>query len=130
MLLVTSLVVLSLLLLSKTACIAQEVVGRGGRGGAVVLASVVGCWRRRHLPYLAQIGRGLVIGVVGSGAVVAVGVVVTLDEVVFAVVGVVVTAVGVVVGFCLRRVKYCASSGSVTGACGEHTDASCCWVKE
>ena len=62
------------LLLSKTARMAQEVVGIGGGGDTLCFASEGGvsvavcCWRWRHLPYLAQIGLGFVIvGGVGVG---------------------------------------------------------------
>ena len=151
------LLVLRSLLLSKTALIVQEVVGRGGRGGRVVLGamtgvgdrgvglistpapgedvrggesglasactfSVVVCLRPRHLPYLAQIGQGFVVGVVGP-VLIVVG-----AEVMVMVVGVVVAAkvadevvavfVKVVVASCLFREKYRASSDSGTGVGG------------
>lgn len=100
-----------------------EVAGKGDWGGVRVLASVWGCssaacWRWRHLPYLAQIGRGFVVGVVGPGVVV----VVVVGEVEV----VIVVVVGPVVLSCLRLEKYRASSGSVIGVVGVQAVASCC----
>ena len=112
------------LLLSKTARMAQEVVGTGGGGDTLCFASEGGvsvavcCWRWRHLPYLAQIGLGfIVVGGVGVGdgieasAVVVGGMEVEGETVVVG------EAVGVVVSWESSAVVFVSGEASVVVVC-------------